>query len=134
MSEVDTKESLREIRQLQGRFLKSAREWRRLETDQLQKKCGLPLDRICEIENGQSPILVHEWISVASALNILDDAEIFFLLLEGAFDERKKKARHEVSSALKAMGFNQLKLLEEFQLRPSQQTSKVLSFRERRKH
>lgn len=115
LSEAEAYAMMPEIRRMQGRFLRSARLWRSMELEDIRKSNGISIDSLRDMESGSQPIIASDWMLVALTLNIQDDAEIFILLLEGAFNEQKRRARTDIAETMRRMGFRQLKSLEAFQ-------------------
>lgn len=128
LTEADARNQLSEIRSLQGRFLKSARVWRSMEIADISRLRGISVEVLEAMESGHGQILASDWMSVAFALNIQDDAEMFVLLLENAFDEKKRKARKDLCEAMSQMGFGQLKSMRKYQRTSPTVGASVISF------
>ncbi len=118
------------IKVLQGRFLKSAREYRGFDIECVSKKTGLSQDLVYEIELGLVSAKMSDFFSLCSYYGVSHDGETFVQLAENAGNPELLKKRIESSKTLMTYGFPQLKELEKY-YPSSRPNGKVIEFRPR---
>lgn len=78
-------------------------------------------------------VVAQDWYRLSEAFGILADAETFVLLLEGAFNEKKREDRTAIAETLfKTTGIAQLKKLAVFEQDPRGSDALVISFVQRK--
>ena len=127
-NELNEKQGLLNV--LQGKFLKSAREYRDFDIEEVSKKTGLSQELVYEIELGLVSAKMSDFFSLCSHYGIIHDGETFVQLAENAKNSELLKKRIESSKTLMAYGFPQLRDLEKY-YPSSEPNGKVLEFRPR---
>ena len=99
------------IRVAEARFLASARRWRGMEPLDMMR-LGIAPEWLSEVESGERHLLSPEFFRIAQALGIEQDAESFWLLLEGAAG--KRTAQIEFIKNCPSFGITEFRNVKEY--------------------